>query len=205
VAGLPPNLDVLGPAFSADVHGENEPLRLPSNAGYVWYDVDAITAARERPLDEVKDQVIARWREDEIASRLKTKATETLDKLKAGTSLADIAAADKLNVETRAGIKRAGSPQGLSPAAVAEVFKTNKDAAGNVEGASPTERIVFRVSDIKVPPLEPEAAATKQIDQALQTRMASDLAAEYLASVENDVGVSINQSALSQATGASQN
>ena len=44
-------------------------------------------ASRRRasaPLDEVKEQVEARWREQEIATRLKAKATEMLDKLKAG-------------------------------------------------------------------------------------------------------------------------
>src|SRR6185503_11838471 len=39
VADLPKDIDVLGPAFSADVHGENEALKLPNNAGYVSYDV----------------------------------------------------------------------------------------------------------------------------------------------------------------------
>ena len=66
VPDLPQNVDVLAAAFGADVHGENEPLRVPSNGGYVWFDVDAITPARDRPLDEVKDQVVARWRDDEI-------------------------------------------------------------------------------------------------------------------------------------------
>ena len=107
VPDLPQNVDVLSAAFGAEVHGENEPLRLPSNGGYVWYDVDAITPARDLPLAEVKDKVVARWRDDEIATRLKTKATEMLDKIKAGTALAEVAAADNLKVETRPGIKRA--------------------------------------------------------------------------------------------------
>ena len=110
---LPQSVDVLAAAFGAEVHGENEPLRVPSNGGYVWFDVDAITPARDRPLDEVKDQVVARWRDDEIATRLKAKATEMLDKIKAGTSFADVAAADKLKVEWRPGIKRGGPPAGL--------------------------------------------------------------------------------------------
>ena len=51
---------------------------------------------------------MARWRDDEMTTRLKTKATEMLDKIKAGTSFADAAAADKLKVEWRPGIKRGG-------------------------------------------------------------------------------------------------
>ena len=133
VPDLPQNVDVLAAAFAAEVGGENEPLRVPNNGGYVWFDVDAITPARDRPLDEVKDQVEARWRDDEIATRLKTKATEMLDKLKAGTSFADVAAADKLKVEWRPGIKRSGPPPGLSAAARRRGFQ---DAAGSAPAAS---------------------------------------------------------------------
>jgi peptidyl-prolyl cis-trans isomerase D len=201
VPNLPQNVDVLSAAFGADVHGENEPLRVPSNGGYVWFNVEAITAARDRPLDEVKDQVVARWREDEVTSRLKTKSTEMLDKIKAGTSFADAAAADKLKVEWRPGIKRSGSPSGLSPAAVTEIFNSEQDSAGSVEGASPAERLVFRVTEIKVPPLDPAAEEAKRLDEALKARIAEDLIAQYIARLQNEVGVSVNASALNQVTG----
>jgi peptidyl-prolyl cis-trans isomerase D len=205
VPDLPQNIDVLQAAFAAEVHGENEPLRVPNSGGYVWFDVETITPAHDRPLDEVKDKVIARWREEEIAARLKTKATEILDKIKAGTSFADVAAAEKLKVEWRPGIKRVGATPGLSAAAVAEVFRTPKDAAGHAEGGSPTEQLVFRVTEVKVPPLDPQAAEAQRIGDALKTRVAEDLVNQYIVSLQNDVGVSINQSALSQVTGASQN
>jgi peptidyl-prolyl cis-trans isomerase D len=202
VPDLPQNVDVLSAAFGAEVHGENEPLRVPSNGGYVWFDVDSITPARDRPLDEVKDQVVARWRDDELATRLRTKATEMLEKIKAGTAFATVAAADQLKIEQRTGIKRSGQPSGLPPAAVTEVFKTPQDAAGSVEGASPTERIVFRVTEIKVPPLDPEAADAKRIDEALRSRNSQDLNEQYLAWLQNEIGLSVNQSALNQATGS---
>ncbi|MEA2983403.1 MAG: peptidyl-prolyl cis-trans isomerase [Alphaproteobacteria bacterium] len=204
VADLPQNVDVLNAAFSAEVHGENEPLRVPGNGGYVWFDVDAITPARDRPLAEVKDQVVARWRDDEIATRLKAKAAEMLDKIKGGTSFADAAAADKLKIEWRPGIKRSGPPTGLTPAAVTEVFKTPQDSVGSVE-ANPTERIVFRVTEIKVAPLDPEAADAKRIDEALRARVTEDLIAQYLAHVQGEIGVSVNQTALNQAAGGAQN
>ena len=55
-------------------------------AAIVWYDVADITPSRDRTLDEVKEQVEARWHEDEIVRRLDAKTTEILDKLKSGTS-----------------------------------------------------------------------------------------------------------------------
>ena len=143
-----------------------------SNGGYVWFDVDAITPARDRPLDEVKDQVVARWRDDEIAARLKTKATEMLDKIKAGTSFADVAAAEQLKVEWRPGIKRSAAAARTCPPRA--VDGDLQDAEGRASAApkarQPTERIVFRVTEIKVPPLDAEAADAKRIDEALRKR-----------------------------------
>jgi peptidyl-prolyl cis-trans isomerase D len=203
VADLPEGTDLLSAIFSSEVHGEQEPLKLANNAGYVWYDVDSIAPSRERKLDEVKDEVLARWREDELANVLRTKATELVDKIKAGTSFADAAKAADLKVEWRPGIKRGNTPPGLSAAAVTEIFRTPKDGTSTVEGATPGERIVFRVTEIKVPPLDPEAADAKRVDEALRQRNAEDVIAQYIAKLQDEVGVSINYNALSQASGNS--
>ena len=94
---------------------------------------------------------------------------------------------------------------GLSAAAVTEIFKSAQDAVGSVEGASPTERIVFRVNEIKVPPLDAEAADVKRIDEALRSRATEDLIAQYLAKVQSEVGVTVNTNALNQVSGGTQN
>ena len=204
IADLPKGVDVLAAAFNSDVHGDNEPMRLPSNGGYVWFDVDRITPAHDRPLDEVKDAVATNWKNDEIAAKLKTRATELLDKVKTGTSFAEVMAAEKLKVEWKPGIKRGGTQPNLSAAAVAEIFRTPQDGANTVETASPTERVVFRVSEIKVPPLDPEAAESKRIDEALKSRASEDLSSQYVMRLRNEIGVSINESALSQVSGGGQ-
>jgi peptidyl-prolyl cis-trans isomerase D len=201
VPDLPQGVDVLSAAFTAEVHGENEPLRLPNDGGYVWYDVESITPSRERPLDEVKDQVTARWRDDQVAARLKTKATDMIDKIKAGTPFAEVAAADKLKLEWRPGIQRGSQPAGVPIGAIAVIFATPKDAAGSVDGAKPTERVVFRVTEVKLPPFDPNSAAAKRIDEALRSRIGADLVAQYIARLQSEVGVTINQSALNQVTG----
>src|SRR6202171_3340387 len=96
-ANIPRGLDVVPQAFNSDVGVEHDPIQF--NGGYVWYDVVGITPSRERNLDEVKDQVEAKWRDDQIASRLKTKATEMVQKLERGGNLADEAAAAGSRVE----------------------------------------------------------------------------------------------------------
>ncbi|MGH6665579.1 MAG: SurA N-terminal domain-containing protein, partial [Pseudolabrys sp.] len=73
VADLPKSPDVVAAAFASDVGVDNDPLQLP-NGGYLWFDVSGITPARDRTLDEIKDQVAAHWRDDEIAKRLQAKS-----------------------------------------------------------------------------------------------------------------------------------
>src|SRR4029079_1159154 len=74
VTNIPRGLDVVSQAFNSDVGVDNEPIQFAG--GYVWYDVLGITPSRERPLDEVRSQVEAKWREEQISNRLRTKATE---------------------------------------------------------------------------------------------------------------------------------
>jgi peptidyl-prolyl cis-trans isomerase D len=202
-AGTPvkiPDADrLLAGAFSTDVGIERDPLQVQD--GYIWFDVVGITPSRERPLEEVKDQVEARWREQEIGSRLDAKATAILDKLKAGTTLAEIAAQDRLKVETLTGLKRGEASGPLSASALAAVFRTAKAAAGKAEASEPGEQVVFRVTDIVVPSMDMASEDAKRTMEALNRGLSEALLAEYIAKLESDIGVTINQNALNQVIG----
>src|SRR5499426_1739848 len=193
---LPDAERLLPAAFSTDVGVERDPLQFQD--GYIWYDVAGISPSRERSLEEVKDLVETRWREQEIATRLDTKATEMLDKLKAGATLAEVAAANHLKVETLTGLKRGEAAGPLSAAGVDVVFRTAKDAAGKTEAAQPAEQVVFRVTDIVVPPLDMTSDEAKRALETLNRNLSEDILAEYIARLESEIGVTINQSALNQ-------
>jgi peptidyl-prolyl cis-trans isomerase D len=203
VTGLPKGVEVVNEAFSADVGAENDPLPIPGG-GFVWYEVAGITPSRERTLDEVKDRVEARWHEDEVTKALDAKTTEIVDKLKAGTSLADIATADQLMVETKWGLKRQGTAI-MPPAVVAQVFRTPKDGIGTADGKTPTERIIFKVTDIKEPTFEAGGAAAKPLQDQLRNSYGDELLTQYVTQLETDLGTDINQQARSQAVGRATN
>ena len=126
-----------------------------------------------------------------------------LEKLKAGTPFAEVAAAYKLTPEWRPGLKRGSPPPGIPARALDVVFATPKDQAASAEGATSAERMVFRVTEITVPPLEAESADAKRFDDLLRRAMSDDMLAQYVARLESDIGVTINQAALNQITGAS--
>ena len=197
---IPRNLDVVTQAFNSDVGVDNDPI--PFNGGYVWYDVLGITPSRERNLDEVKDQVEAKWREDQIASRLRAKAAEMVQKLDQGTKLADEAASAGLKVETAAGFRREGSVPGLPAGVIAAAFRTAKDGAGQTAGNGPDEYVVFRVTDITVPPVDLASDDIKKLKDSLQRSLEDELIAQYVTKLESNIGTTINEAALAQATGA---
>ncbi len=199
IPDLPDGIDVVTAAFATDVGNENDPLPLKAG-GFVWYDVTGIMPSHERKLDEVKDQVEMRWHEDQVIKRLDTKTTEIVDKVKSGSSLADIAMADGLKLEMKSGIKRQGS-DALPARVVSEVFRTAKDGVGSAQGNTATERFIFRVTDIKTPTFDPNSATTKALSDQLKAAYVDELLSQYVTRLEADLGTSINQAGLAQATG----
>jgi peptidyl-prolyl cis-trans isomerase D len=199
VSDLPTSPEFIPNAFSAAVAAENDPLQL-QGGGYVWYEVAGITPARDRTFEEVKDKVEARWRENEIETRLRAKADEMVKKLDSGAQLSELAAADRLQVQWANGIKRRGNDT-LPQHVVATVFRTPKGSAGTAEGKQPTERIVFRVMSVSVPDFDPSSADVKRLDEALRRVLGEELLTEYLVKLETEMGTRINQSAVNQALG----
>jgi len=200
VSNIPRGLDVVSQAFSSDVGVDNDPIQF--NGGYVWYDVLAITPSRERSLDEVRPQVEARWRDDQIASRLRTKATEMVQKLDQGGKLADEAAAVGAKLETAAGFRRDATLPDLPAGAITAAFRTAKDAAGQTAGAGGSEWIVFRVTDVNLPPVDLASEDIKKMKETLQRGLTDEQVAQYVTKLESEIGTSINQAAFAQVTGA---
>jgi peptidyl-prolyl cis-trans isomerase D len=204
VTGIPAGADFLGPVFASDVGVENEPVQTP-DGGYIWFEVVSTTPSRERPLAEVQDRVSERWREDEIAARLKAKAGELSDKLKTST-VAEVAAAAGLKAQSAKGLKRGAVSEAVPAKVINDVFATPKDGVGNSEGDRPTYRVVFRVTDISVPPLDPNAPEAKQLENALRTAGFEDLVSQYITRLQADLGTTINEAAVNQVlSGSAQN
>jgi peptidyl-prolyl cis-trans isomerase D len=199
ISDLPKAAELTPAIFSTDVGVETDPLQY--EGGYIWYDVAGVTPARDRTLDEVKTELEIRYTNEEIAKRLAAKADAMVEKLKAGGALKDVAAEGNLKVETAAGIKRGDPTENLSAPTINAVFRTPKGAAGSAEGVQATQRVVFRVNEVKVPDLDMNSPDAKQISDTLRSALGNELLTGYGERLERDVGVSINPSALNQVTG----
>jgi peptidyl-prolyl cis-trans isomerase D len=203
--GLPPGLDIVTPAFAADVGSDNDPMQInrgPGDTGYVWFDVLGITPSRERPLEEVKDRVAARWRDEQIEKRLRAKTDDMVEQLKKGAKLADLAQAAGLKVDTVASFKRGANVPGMGSAGVEAVFVATKGEAGQADGAQAGQRVVYVVTDIAEPNVDFNSAETKTLRDNIQRTAADEQINQFVQRLEKDVGSQINATALAQATGA---
>ncbi len=200
VTGLPQGVDIMAPAFASNVGVENEPVQF--NGGELWFDVLGVTPSRERALDEVKDQVEARWRDEQISTRLRAKATEMVGKLDKGAKFDAEAASAGLKVETAPLFKRDADAKGVPERLVAAAFRTPKDGVGQTEGAGASEWIVFKVTDIVVPTVDLASEDVKKLKENLQRAEMEEQVAAYIAKLESEIGVTINQNAFAVATGA---
>ncbi len=200
VTTIPGRADVLAGAFASRPGTDNEPVQLPQNGGYVWYDVNEITPSHERAFDAVREQVAARWTEDEIAKAVDAKAKALLAELQAGKPIAEVASAAGLDLKTVGGLKRGRAEGDFTADAVAKVFALPEGGTGLAAGSVPVEQLVFQVTKIDI---ATDTPADARIDAQLQQQLESDVMQQYLTAVQGKIGLKVNERALQQATGAS--
>jgi peptidyl-prolyl cis-trans isomerase D len=62
--------------------------------------------------------------------------------------------------------------------------------------------VVFRVTDIIVPPIDFASDDIKKLKQALERSLSDEQIAEYVTKLESNIGTTINEAAFAQVTGA---
>jgi len=197
VPGIPDEKDVLRAVYASDIGVDDQPVSTPDN-GFVWFEVTKIDPPHDRTLDEVKDQVTKQWRDEEVAKALSKKAADMVIKLDNGATLASLAEADKLDVKSAADIRRSGGA-GLAENVTTAIFNAPPSGAGSATVGD--GRLVFKVTKDTIPPVDFSSAETKQLQQRADAALVNDMFGEYIAALQRELGVTINQSVLQTAIG----
>ena len=90
----------------------------------------------------------------------------------------------------------------MPAAALAAAFRTAKDGVGQTAGAGASEWVVFRVTDVSVPPVDAASDEVKKLKDTLQRGLTDEQVAQYVTKIESEIGTTINQAAFAQVTGA---
>jgi peptidyl-prolyl cis-trans isomerase D len=197
---LPDREALVKAVFSSDMGVDNEAIST-KDGGYIWFDILGIEPTRERALDEVKPQVEAQWKDEEISNRLADKAQALVKAARGGKTLADIAKELSLELKTAQGVKRQGADAGLSQAAVAQVFSTPVGGFASALGAKSDERLVLKVTGAEAPQLLSSQAEAGKLDEQISVALGDDILNAYVNKLQADMGVKVNQAVLNQAIG----
>jgi peptidyl-prolyl cis-trans isomerase D len=195
---------LLKAAFASDIGVDNDTLKI-ADGGYQWFEIAKIEKARQKAFDEVKAEVEKAWRDDETAKLLSAKTAALVKKIEAGDSVAAVAAAEgNLGVRHASDVKRGGAKEpadGLAPNVVAQIFNVGLRGAGSAR-MDDGGRVLFQVVDAVVPVADLEAAAASAVSGEVKNGLAEDVLSQYMAKLEDDLGVKVNMQALKAASGA---
>ena len=195
---MPERDALLRAAFASDIGADIHVLS-SRDGGFVWFEIQSIEPARERRLDEVRDQVVEVWKDDEIARRLTDKSTEILATIKAGQSIEDAAKAAGAEIKRDDKVRRT-EPSSLSQGAVVRVFGLPVGEVASAAGDGQS-RIVFKILDSITPPMEADSDVMKSLGEQLRSALTEDLITQYLAALQTQTGVRINEAAVRAVVG----
>ncbi len=194
-----PNAQALLPAiFEADQGFDNDALTL-GNSGYLWYQVDGVTPARDRTLDEVKDDVIAAWKGEEAVKRLNARLDELKKRLDSGTSLDALASELGLEKQTKRGITRNTNDAEIGSAAAAQIFRGSNGFTGTAAASSADAQILFKVTEVTDPASTGPESVSDQQKTYLADSLSNDLIDQMVGEFQKQYPVKINQTVINNA------
>ena len=193
----PPIAEFLDRAFAADA-GEESLLYDTDDGAYYALRVDSVTPPADRRLDEAREQVVADWREQRRRERLAERAAAIAERLRAGESMADVAADTGAAVQAPEPFRRdaAGVGDGLGPAFVAAAFAL---ADGDVSDPIPEgdrAHVARLIEILEADEQDADDAAREEVATRLLTSQMGDIVEGYMGALRRKHGVSVDQGAI---------
>ncbi|MGN6449183.1 MAG: peptidylprolyl isomerase, partial [Brucella intermedia] len=182
----------------ADQGFDNDALTM-GNVGYLWYQVDGITPARDRTLDEVKDKVVAAWKGEEAVKRLNQRVEELKKHLDGGATLDTIASELGVEKQTKRGVVRTTNDADIGTAAAAQIFRGANGFIGSAAAPSDDAQILFKVTEVTEPAAAGPEAIPEQQQKYLATSLSDDILEQLVGELQKQYPVKINQTVINNA------
>ena len=179
--------------------GEDIPMQEMEDGTFIWLRLNEITPTVVPPLKEVRDAVTAEWKVDERSKLLQAMAEHMV---KVGNETGSFKAAAegfKRKPLVSEPMTRQISNDTFSEEAVTRLFNVGKDEFAWAGVGFGGEIIVMQVADI----IEAEAgdsAARDIIFEGEQRKYHADLTNQFVLSLQDNYGISINETNLNLAT-----
>jgi peptidyl-prolyl cis-trans isomerase D len=198
VNDIPQSAGVLAAAFESEINVENDPVAIGGN-GFVFFEVEGITPARDRPLDEVRDKVVADWKAEEAASRLSAKAVELERRVKDGAALETVAAELQSEKQIKRGLKRGADDADFGRDGVTAVFAVAEGGTGVTPAPTDGAQLVFNVTEVFEPAGADASSLSDETRTSFSSGLADDMLDQLVARLEAEYGVEIDEAAIQRA------
>jgi peptidyl-prolyl cis-trans isomerase D len=196
---LPTGDTLVEALFATDVGVDDLAIRT-EDGGYVWYALTDVEPARERALEEGRDEVGEAWRDEQIAQALTERARAFVERLEAGETLETVAEEAGLSVSQAQGLARDTAAGPLTEPAVARIFATRVGEPGTAP-LGDTERVVFRVEEATVPDYIVTTPQAEAYDRQLSQMLSQDVLEQYIAYLQQELEAQIDEAAFEAAIG----
>ena len=201
-----PVLDIQTPEFVTRVVARTEPGTLTDpieigSDGYAWIEVLGIDPPKEKPFDTVKADVKTAVIDSERRVQVREFADKLVERIKAGEDFAKVAADGGGTPDKVDTVKRNMVPPGLTEEAVDLAFSLPINGASSALTVDRGSRVVLKVSKVTpagdLPPADKDKLVTD-----LRRGLQNDLLIAYVASLQDRLGISINDKEVARVTGA---
>ena len=135
----------------------------------------------------------------ETAKRLTAKAKQLVERLDKGETMEAVAEGTGASVKSVTEIARNQPKDDLAGEVIERIFATPLDKAASVPSGE--GRAVFKVTGATAPDFVAGTPTDRNIEKSFRTALSDDVLGQYIADVQKDVGVSVNQSALKRTVG----
>ncbi len=199
---VPGKQELLKAAFASDVGVENDALT-PQDS-FFWYEVREVIPSALKPFDAVKAQVTSDVTARKIRELLTERATALVKSLDGGAKLEQLATEAKAEIKTARGLKRNEADPAFDIPAVTALFSVpENEFAWSLEGDGKTAKIMQSQAVLAVP-FDSQSSAGKELAKTLKDETSNDLLTTYLTALQEQIGVSINETLWRQVSGTSQ-
>lgn len=191
---LPGAAQTLAAIFGQAVGETGRLVELP-DGGFVAVRVDGIIPSAQRPLAEVRDQVITDWTAAQREQAGRAKADEIAAAIRSGKPMAEVATGLGQQVQTTEPFGRdANGTAPLPPGVMGELFEAKEPGVVSV-GRTADGFVIARLKEIR-PVDTADEATTVQINRAIGQALSSELFDQFQQSLRSRYPVVIDRKAL---------
>ncbi|MBL4646076.1 MAG: hypothetical protein JKY99_06440, partial [Rhizobiales bacterium] len=202
IADLPLSTELIAGIFESDVGLENPTIEGIDQI--VWYEVTGVTADRDRTLDEVTSRVTDDWRKVEVAKQLDTLVESLVEELSDSASFEAMADARGAGIQIISAVTRTARREGLNASNITAIFELADNGFGYLAPDNVTQRFVVELFSKSTPDYSAEDSTVQQIATAVGAAYENELLNQYVAELQSNLNVTLNQPLLTQMLAGSQ-